>query len=151
YTTYIDDKFNSNVKVVATSPLMKEEEYIKLFDEAEGIILTAYGSGTINTDVKSGYSPLPAIEKAAKEGKIIVISSHTPFGTQDFVYSNAWEPIKKGAIPAGDFSIAHCQMKLSYILGHLKELDKIAKKMKIEKDALIKIAFLSGIDFRSNI
>ncbi|MHA1125259.1 MAG: asparaginase domain-containing protein [Candidatus Heimdallarchaeota archaeon] len=150
YTTYIDEKFNPNVKVIATSPLMKEEEYVTLFEEAEGIILTAYGSGTINTDVKSGYSPLPAIEKATKDGKIVIISSHTPFGTQDFVYSNAWEPIKKGAIPAGDFSIAHCQMKLSYILGHHKELDKIAKQMKIAKDTLIKIAFLTGVDFRSN-
>jgi len=150
FTTFIDDNFNPNVKVIATSPLMREEEYVKQFDEADGIILTAYGSGTINTDITSGYSPLLAIEKAAKEGKIVVISSHTPFGTQDFVYSNAWEPIKKGAIPAGDFSIAHCQMKLAYILGHQKELEKLAKQMKIPIDKLTKIAFLSGVDFRSN-
>ncbi|NHJ05918.1 MAG: hypothetical protein EAX90_13915, partial [Candidatus Heimdallarchaeota archaeon] len=124
--------------------------YIDQFMKADGIILNAYGSGTINTDVLSGFSPLSAIELAIKEGKVVVISSLTPFGTQDFIYSNAWEPILRGAIPAGDFSIAHSQIKLSYILGHKKELQKIAKKYDIPLQTFITIVFLSGVDFRSN-
>ncbi len=150
YTTFCDDKFNSNIQIVSTSPMMREEEYFEIFARADGIILNAYGSGTINADIKSGYSPLPAIEKAITDGKFIVIASHTPFGTQDFIYQNAWEPIKKGAIPAGDFSIAHCQIKLAYILGHKKELEVLSSKTNIPLDILIKIAFLSGVDFRSN-
>jgi len=150
YTTFCDDKFNSNIQIVATSPMMREEEYYEIFTRADGIILNAYGSGTINADLKSGYSPLPAIEKAIADGKYIVIASHTPVGTQDFIYQNSWEPIKKGAIPAGDFSIAHCQIKLSYILGHIKEIQNLSNKTKIPIDALVKIAFLSGVDFRSN-
>ncbi len=150
YTTFCDDNFNSNIQIISTSPLMTEQDYMDAFDKADGIILNAFGSGTINTKIDSGFFPLPAIEKAIAKGKVIVIASHTPFGTQDFIYQNAWEPIRKRAIPAGDFSISHCQIKLAYILGHMKELTKIAKKNKIPFDVLIKIAFLTGIDFRSN-
>jgi len=150
FTTYCDTKFNPKIIVVNTTPMMTEEEYKNRFAFADGIILNAYGSGTINTDIKSGYSPLPAIEQAIANGKIVVLSSQTPFGTQDFVYQNAWLPILKGAIPSGDFSIAHSQIKLSYLLGHRKEIEKFAKKIKIPVDIFIKIAFLAGVDFRSH-
>jgi L-asparaginase/Glu-tRNA(Gln) amidotransferase subunit D len=149
YTTFCDENFNPNIQVISTSPLMTEQDYLEAFDKAEGIILNAFGSGTINTERKSGFSPLPAIEAAIKNGKVIVIASQTPFGTQDFIYQNAWDPIKAGAIPAGDFSVAHCQIKLSYLLGHRKDIEKVAKKHKIPESKLIKIAFLSGVDFRS--
>jgi len=149
YTTFCDDKFNPNIQIISTSPLMTQQDYLDAFAKADGIILNAFGSGTINTDKDSGFSPLLAIETAIKKGKIVVIASQTPFGTQDFIYQNAWEPIKIGAIPAGDFSIAHCQIKLSYLLGHKKEIEKVASKHKIPYNSLIKIAFLSGVDFRS--
>jgi len=150
FTTYCDTKFNPKIIVVNTTPMMTEEEYKNRFATADGIILNAYGSGTINTDIKSGHSPLPAIEQAIANGKIVVLSSQTPFGTQDFVYQNAWLPIINGAIPSGDFSIAHSQIKLSYLLGHRKEIEKFAKKIKIPVDIFIKIAFLAGVDFRSH-
>jgi len=149
YTTFCDDNFNQRVQIISTSPLMTEQDYLDVFEKADGIILNAFGSGTINIEKGSGFSPLPAIEKAIADGKVVVIASHTPFGTQDFIYQNAWEPIRVGAIPAGDFSIAHCQIKLSYLLGHKKEIEKVAKKHKIPLRILIKIAFLSGVDFRS--
>lgn len=149
FTTFCDTKFNQKIIVVNTTPMMTEEEYRKRFASADGIILNAYGSGTINTDINSGHSPLPAIEQAIANGKIVILSSQTPIGTQDFVYQNAWLPIMKGAIPSGDFSIAHSQIKLSYLLGHKKELEKFAKKIKIPADIFIKIAFLAGVDFRS--
>jgi len=149
YTTFCDDNFNPSVQIISTSPLMREEDYFDAFEKVDGIILNAFGSGTINTNLESGYSPLPAIEKAIKNGKVVVIASHTPFGTQDFIYQNAWEPIRIGAIPAGDFSVAHCQIKLSYLLGHRKEIEKVAKKHKIPANIFLKIAFLSGVDFRS--
>ncbi len=150
YTTFCDLSINTNVQIVSTSPYMSESDYDTAFKNADGIILTAYGSGTVNCDRSSGYSPMPAIERAIKAGKIIVIASQTPFGTQDFIYQNAWEPIEKGAIPAGDFSIAHSQIKLSYILGHMKIIEKIAKAQNIPAQILVKLSFLSGIDFRSN-
>ncbi|MFW9924452.1 MAG: asparaginase domain-containing protein [Candidatus Thorarchaeota archaeon] len=150
YTTYTDEQFNSNVIVIDTTPFLKEDDYRTLFRNADGVILNAYGSGTINTDIASGHSPLPAIEEAINEGKTVILSSQTPFGTQDFVYFNAWEPIRKGAIPSGDFSVAHSQIKLAYILGHKKEMERFSKKFKIPIQTLIKIAFLSGVDFRSH-
>ena len=149
YTTFCDDKFNPKIAVINVSPLMTEEDYKTQFKKADGIILNAYGSGTINTEISSGFSPLPAIDLAIQEGKVVVISSLTPFGTQDFIYSNAWEPIQRGAIPAGDFSIAHSQIKLSYILGHRKEIQKVAKKYNIPFETFVKVIFLSGVDFRS--
>ena len=149
FTTYCDTKFNLRVLVINTSPMMTEQDYFNQFSNADGIILNAYGSGTINTDIQSGHSPLPAIEEAIKSGKIVVLSSQTPFGTQDFVYQNAWLPIMKGVIPSGDFSIAHSQIKLSYLLGHRKEIETFAKNVNIPLDIVLKIAFLSGVDFRS--
>ncbi|NHJ40857.1 MAG: hypothetical protein FK731_12575, partial [Asgard group archaeon] len=150
FTTYCDLKFDSNIQIIATSPLTTAEFYQQAFRTSNGIILNAFGSGTINSDISSNYSPLPAIEEAISNGKFVVIASHTPFGTQDFIYQNAWKPIELGAIPAGDFSIAHCQIKLAYILGHMNIIEKIAKKNNIPKDTLVKLCFLSGVDFRSN-
>jgi L-asparaginase/Glu-tRNA(Gln) amidotransferase subunit D len=150
FTTYCDTKFNTKIEIISTSPLTPSEFYLRAFQEADAIILNAFGSGTINTNIKSGYSPLPAINDAIAAGKYVVIASHTPFGTQDFIYQNAWKPIEAGAIPAGDFSIAHCQIKLAYILGHIKTVEKVAKNNKIPKDVLVKLCFLSGVDFRSN-
>ncbi|NHJ48612.1 MAG: hypothetical protein FK733_12575 [Asgard group archaeon] len=150
FTTYCDMKFNTKIEIISTSPLTSTEFYQKAFQDLDGIILNAFGSGTVNSDISSGFSPLPAIKNAITVGKYIVIASHTPFGTQDFIYQNAWKPIEAGAIPAGDFSIAHCQIKLAYILGHIKAIEKVAKKNNIPEDVLVKLSFLSGVDFRSN-
>ncbi|RLI67899.1 MAG: hypothetical protein DRP02_12495 [Candidatus Gerdarchaeota archaeon] len=150
YTTFCDEAFDTRVQIVSCSPFMTEDDYKKAFSQASGIILNAYGSGTINADLKSGFSPMPAITDALAQGKFVVIASHTPFGAQDFIYANAWEPIKVGALPAGDFSIAHCQIKLAYLLGHKKIIAKTAKRYGLRESVLLKLAFLAGIDFRSN-
>jgi L-asparaginase/Glu-tRNA(Gln) amidotransferase subunit D len=149
FTTYVDDKFNTNIAIVSLSPFLSEEDYFRLFKYVDAVIVTAYGSGTVNCEIDSDHSILPAIKKAQEEGKIVVISSQTPLGTQDFVYKNAWEPLLLGAIPAGDFSIAHSQVKLAYLLGHKELIEKYAQKLSLPEDVLLKIAFLSGIDFRS--
>lgn len=150
YTTFCDHQFNENIALVSCSPLMTENDYATLFEKADGVILSTYGSGTVNATLDSGYSPLPAIKRATNEDKIFVITSHTPIGTQGFSYENAWKLIKCGAIPAGDFGIAHSQVKLSYILGHKDEIEEVAKKKDIPATKLIKLAFLSGVTFRSN-
>lgn len=58
YTTFCDDNFNSNIQIISTSPLMTEQDYMDAFDKADGIILNAFGSGTINTKIDSGFFPL---------------------------------------------------------------------------------------------
>ncbi|MEA2070794.1 MAG: asparaginase domain-containing protein, partial [Asgard group archaeon] len=78
YTTFLDKAFNNNVRIISTSPLKTEEEYKRLFKTTDGIILQGYGSGTINCDIDSGYSPLPAIREAITKGKVVIITSFTP-------------------------------------------------------------------------
>ncbi|MBD3190248.1 MAG: hypothetical protein GF308_06375 [Candidatus Heimdallarchaeota archaeon] len=150
YTTFCDNNFEEKVSLISCSPLMSEEEYHILFERAKGVVLSAYGSGTININHKSGRSPLPIIKEAVSEDKIVVLVSHTPIGTQGFIYENAWEAIKCGALPTGDFGVAHSQIKLAYILGHMQIIEEVAKKTSLAPIKLAKLAFLSGINFYSN-
>ncbi|MEA2070762.1 MAG: hypothetical protein U9O98_05665, partial [Asgard group archaeon] len=50
----------------------------------------------------------------------------------------------------GAFSVAHCQVKLAYILGHKKEIQETAQEANVHPEVLLKLAFLSGISFRSH-
>jgi L-asparaginase/Glu-tRNA(Gln) amidotransferase subunit D len=149
YTTFCDTNFEEKISLIALSPFHTTDDYLASFRGKKGVLLECYGSGTINIDLKKGYSLLPAIKQATDEEKIVVLVSHAPIGTMGFIYQNAWEAIKAGAIPSGSFGIAHSQVKLAYILGHQKILEEKAKETEIDKEKLIKLAFLSGVDFQS--
>lgn len=149
YTTYSDLKFNDRVGIVTPSPLMKTEDYIKIFKMFDGIIISGYGGGNVNILEESEYSVLKAIEWAINNGKYVVLGSQVDIGISEPIYETGWKAIEKGALPAGDFGIPKSQIKLAYILGHEDLIDHVSKKYNIDKRKLISIAFLSGMQFRS--
>jgi hypothetical protein len=145
----IDEQFSREVRCVMTNPFMKDEEYIGMFNRInDGIILLCYGAGNGNIELNGNYSVIPAIRKANKEKKIVVISSQVSLETYDFEYEAGRLLLENGAIPSGSLSYPEAQIKLSYILGHSEIIDKILQKYpNLNRLQLTKAAFLSGIKF----
>ena len=149
YTTYSDLKFNYNVTILSPSPLLKTNDYITLMEPYEGIVISGYGGGNINILENSEYSLLEAIDWAIRQGKFVVLGSQVNRGISEPLYETGWKAIEHKAIPSGDFGIPKSQIKLSYILGHMEEINKVANENNIDKWKLVALAFLSGVNFRS--
>ena len=113
----VDTAFDENVRIIYTDPFKTEEQYRKEMEGASAVIFAGYGGGNINIDEGSGFSPLQLIKEKSHEMPM-VLTSQVALGPADFIYENAWEAVKAGAISGVDLSIPEIQMRLAYLLGH---------------------------------
>ena len=112
------------------------------------IIITGYGGGNINMDGGSGFSPLQLISEKSKEMPI-GLTSQVALGQADFVYENAWEAIKAGAISGVDLSIPEIQIRLSYLLGHRQQIEAYCQSHGATFMEVVEWLFMSGMKFRT--
>ena len=118
----VDLAFDQNVRIIFTDPFKTVERYRQEIEGASAIVIAGYGGGNINIDSESGFSPLKLIKEISSEIPV-VLTSQVALGPADFIYENAWEAIVAGAISGVDLSIPEIQMRLSYLMGHKKEID----------------------------
>lgn len=171
YNTYVDKNFDLRVGVIWVNPLATVEDYVRMMEPYDGIIIAGYGGGNANIS-ETKYSLLRAIRWATKKGKIVVLASQVDRGIEEPLYETGWKlveayvatdsgsgEIRFGdkdkpnsipfilAIPSGDFGIAKSQIKLAYILGHREIISRIAKECGIDERKLTILAFVSGMKF----
>ena len=94
----------------------------KLFEQAiedediHGIVVMGYGAGNVQSRLFSG------IQKATEMGKpVLVVTSCILGATKMAIYEVGSEPLKAGAIPAGDMTLESSLQKMMYALGRSKE------------------------------
>ena len=145
----IDCAFDRNVRIIYTDPFKTEDHYRKEMEGASAVIIAGYGGGNVNIDKASGFSPLGLIKEKCREMPI-VLTSQVALGPADFIYENAWEAVKAGAISGVDLSIPEIQMRLSYIMGHKPQIEQFCREHEgVSPAELTEWLFMSGMKFRT--
>jgi L-asparaginase len=89
----------------------------------KGVIIEALGLGNLSIQEKS---LVPWIEKMNRDGKIVIITSQSPYGTVNFnLYECGQLITSAGGLSAGDMTSAASIIKLMFLLGQFP--DNIAK------------------------
>ena len=145
----VDTAFDENVRIIYTDPFKTEEQYRKEMEGASAVIFAGYGGGNINIDEGSGFSPLQLIREKSKEMPI-VLTSQVALGPADFIYENAWEAVKAGAISGVDLSIPEIQMRLAYLLGHRQQMEAYCQSHGTAFMKVLEWLFMSGMKFRTH-
>ena len=149
HNTYYDGHFEEGVKIIQTNPFFSKKDYMQLLGCCKkGIVIAGYGAGNVQSQELEKNSIMPMIKKALSDEYFVVISSQVLEGVSDFEYDTGLKPIDMGAIPSGDLTPIESQVKLSYILGHEREIKAAAKKYGVDSYYLTESAFLSGVTFR---
>lgn len=125
----VDGKLEKKVALIKSYPGLDPEIFdFYMSKKYKGFVIEATGLG--HTPTLGKYSFLPKIEKAIKSGIPVVITSQCLYGrTHPTIYHNLIELSKRGVIFAEDMLPEVALVKLMWVLGHTKNLDKIRKMM----------------------
>jgi L-asparaginase/Glu-tRNA(Gln) amidotransferase subunit D len=149
YDAFADLNFSNNIKTIYTDPFKTTEQYIAEADGAEAVVIAGYGGGNITIDNYSENNIIPLIKELKTNNIPVVLTSQVALGPADFVYQNAWEAIKAGAISGVDLSIPEIQIRLSYLVGHKNQIKEAALSNNLEYSQLFESLFISGMKFRT--
>jgi len=125
----VDVKLNPKVALIKCYPGLNPEifdYYIK--KKYKGFVVEGTGLG--HTPTLGKYSLLPKIEKAVKSGIPVVMTSQCLYGrVHPTIYHNLRELSRRGVIFAEDMLPEVAYVKLMWVLGHTKKMDKIREMM----------------------
>ncbi len=146
----IDYKFDDNVSIIYLDPLKKIHLKEHDINTASGVIIAGYGGGNINIDNKDPkYNVIPLLKKLIENEVPVVLTSQVALGPADFIYQNAYEALKIGAISGVDLSIPEIQIRLAYLLGHKAEIKELAKELNKHYLWMFEWIFVTGTKFRT--
>ncbi len=144
-----DTRFDPTVKPVFCNPFFTTQDYRAQFAACGGgAILAGYGGGNANVRQASAHSILPALKASVDAGTFVAVTSQVPLEPYDAEYETGLALLEAGGVPCGDLPLADAQVKLSYLLGHEKEIAEAAASAGIETRCLFTAAFLSGVTMR---
>ncbi|MBT7902376.1 Glu-tRNA(Gln) amidotransferase subunit GatD [Candidatus Woesearchaeota archaeon] len=126
-----DTKFEPKVALIQVYPGMDRDIIDFYIDKGyKGLVLSATALGHIPT-VNKELSLIPKLERARQEGIPVVIASQTLYGrTHPFVYTNLRKlSMQLNCIFVEDMIPETAYVKLSWVLGHTKEIAEIKKQM----------------------
>ncbi len=125
----VDDKIERKVALIKCYPGLNPDIFDFYLEKGyKGFVIEATGLGHVPT--LGEYSLLPKIEEATKSGIPVVITSQCLYGrTHPTIYHNLRELLKRGAIFAGDMLPEVAYVKLMFVLGHTKNLEKVKEIM----------------------
>lgn len=125
----VDDKLDTRVALIKCYPGLNPEifdHYIK--KKYKGFVVEGTGLG--HTPTLGKHSLLPKVEKAIKLGIPVVMTSQCLYGrVHPTFYHNLRELSKRGVIFAEDMLPEVAYIKLMWILGHTKKMEKIREMM----------------------
>ena len=129
--TKAENKFEEKVALIAIYPGMDPkiiDFYIK--EGYKGIVLAATALGHVPT-TKEKYSLLKNLKKATDKKIPVIIATQTIYGrVHPYVYTNLRKlSIQLNCIFAEDMLVETAYVKLGYVLGQTKDLEKIKQLM----------------------
>jgi len=125
-----DVKFEPKIALLKTYPGSEPEILEFLVKKGyKGFVLEGTGLGHVPTFAEKSW--LPAIKKLIKDGIPVVVATQTIYGRiNPNVYTNLRKLYHEAkAIPAEDMLPETAYVKLGYVLGHAKDLDKVRELM----------------------
>ncbi|MBD3155480.1 MAG: Glu-tRNA(Gln) amidotransferase subunit GatD [Candidatus Aenigmarchaeota archaeon] len=128
----VDDKWEPKVALIKAAPNSDPSIINWYIDKKyKGLVLEGFGLGHVPTStLKKEDSWLPMIKKAIEEGISVVMTSQTIFGrVHPYVYRNLRMVSELGTIYAEDMLTEVTLVKLSWVLGHTKEKEKVKEMM----------------------
>ena len=135
-------KRNDNEKVIADTKFEPKVALLKSYPGSEpeileflvkkgykGFVIEGTGMGHVPTSAEKSW--IPTIKKLIKDGIPVVIAPQTIYGRiNPNVYTNLRILYHEaGAIPAEDMMPDVAYIKLGWILGHNKDLEKVREMM----------------------
>lgn len=138
----LDTKVNPDVGLIWIHPGIKPEFIKKLGDFYDGIVVAGTGLGHLPANKVDKYTKpiLPALKNLIESSVPVVIAPQTIWGRIDMnVYSTGRDLLKIGVIGNYcDFTPETALVKLMFVLGHTKEMDKVKELM--EKNSVGEIS-----------
>jgi glutamyl-tRNA(Gln) amidotransferase subunit D len=125
----VDDKVEPRVALIKTYPGI-DASIMDFYIEKKyrGIVIEATGLGHTPTLGKSSF--LPKIERAVSLEIPVVITSQCLYGrVHPTIYHNLRELSRRGAIFAEDMLPETAYVKLVWVLGQTKKMDKVREMM----------------------
>ncbi|MEM5794089.1 MAG: Glu-tRNA(Gln) amidotransferase subunit GatD [Candidatus Aenigmatarchaeota archaeon] len=125
----VDEKIERKVALIKCYPGLNPEIFDFYLEKGyKGFVVEATGLGHVPTLGEN--SLLPKIEKAVSLGIPVVVASQCLYGrTHPTIYHNLRELLKRGAIFASDMLPEVAYVKLMFVLGHEKKMEKIKELM----------------------
>lgn len=127
--------FSKEVAILKSRPGFSSKE-LEMYSDAgfKGIVIEGTGLGHLPNESHDAYTKHhtkmnSAIEKLAKKGVLIVMTSQCPYGRVNMnVYAPQRELLKAGVVPVR-MTPETAFVKLSWVLGQTKNLKKIREMM----------------------
>ncbi len=120
----LDTRIEPNVLLLKYFPGMRKDVFERLLLEHKGVIIEGTGLGHVRTDLAD------SIAEAVESGVFVGITSQTLFGrVHPHVYSTAVRMHDAGAVYLQDMLPEVAYVKLVWVLGHTKDLEKAREMM----------------------
>lgn len=133
-TVKLDDKINPNVGIVYIHPGIKPEFIESLTKFYEGIVIAGTGLGHVPTNPfndKFTQSLIPSLKRLIDSGIPVVIAPQTIFGRLDMNVYTAGRLLNEIGVIGNycDWLPETAFVKLMWVLGHTKDMNKIKELM----------------------
>jgi len=121
----VDGRFDPNVVLLKATPGLRSDVLEALLDAGyRGIVIEGTGLGHLPETAFEG------VREAIKRGVPVVMASQCIWGRVNMrVYSTGRDLLNLGVIPAEDMLPETAFVKLMYVLGHTRKLEKVRKMM----------------------
>jgi len=145
-TPRFDTRLDDRVFLLKVFPGLPPQTLARIVDMGfHGIIIEGFGSGNIPTDENALTG---GILQAIDQGCFVVVSSQCAFGQADLsIYEVGRAAMEVGAMSAHDMTSEAALVKLSWVLGHTHEPDRVREMMGISYVG--EMSYLGGLDTTS--
>ena len=116
-------KLNENVALVYFHPGMEKEDFEKMVDGKEGVVIAGTGLGHVSDNL------IPSIKKLTKNGIPVVMTTQCLYGRVNLnVYVTGRKLIKAGVISGEDMLPEVAWIKLMWVLANEKNVEEAMMK-----------------------
>ncbi len=129
----VKDNFEEKVGIIRCHPNMFKEEF-DFYKGYKGLIIegTGLGHAPVNPPHKENIAILDSIKKLVDSGTVVAMTSQCIYGrTHPHVYSSAINLSKAGVIYCKDMITETAFIKLSWLLGNYKDIEKVKELMRV--------------------